>query len=172
MRHMYSHRRCSIRRPLVFHVPPTSSPVSRRRAHRGVASGFPRGISYWGAGCGWKCRLESHGATQFGGSNNGSNLYVNRNLFTYQDKVAFTTGSHQLTAGVWLQRVQSNEVLALSQYGQATFTSLQTLLQGIASSLLYDPRPTEMGWRSWLGAWFVEDTVRLGSTHGDNRISR
>ncbi len=89
------------------------------------------------------------------GSNNGSNLRVNRNLFTYEDRVSLTRGRHQLTAGVWLQRVQSNETLALSQYGQATFTSLQTLLQGVASSLLYDPAPTEMGWRAWFGAWYI-----------------
>jgi hypothetical protein len=69
------------------------------------------------------------------GSNNGSNLRVDRNLFTYEDRVSLTRGRHQITAGVWLQRVQSNETLALSQYGQATFTSLQTLLQGVASSL-------------------------------------
>ena len=97
------------------------------------------------------------------GSNNGSNLTVARNLFTYEDKVAFTTGRHQFTVGGWLQRVQSNETLALSQYGQATFTSLQTLLQGTASTLLYDPTPTRMYWRTWLGAWFVEDKIHFGS---------
>jgi hypothetical protein len=83
------------------------------------------------------------------GSNNGSNLRVARNLFTYQDQVSITDGRHQFTAGVWSQRLRSNEMLALSQYGQATFTSLQTLLQGSIGSLLYDPVPTEMNWRSW-----------------------
>ncbi len=97
------------------------------------------------------------------GSNNGSNLRVARNLFTYEDGVVLTKGRHQLAMGGWLQRVQSNETLALSQYGQATFTSLQTLLQGVAGSLLYDPTPTEMYWRSWLGAWYVEDKIRFGS---------
>jgi hypothetical protein len=97
------------------------------------------------------------------GSNNGSNLHVNRNLFTYEDRVSVTKGRHQFTAGAWLQRLQSNETLALSQYGQATFTSLQTLLQGVAGSLLYDPAPTEMGWRAWLGAWYAADTIRIGS---------
>ena len=97
------------------------------------------------------------------GSNNGSNLYVNRNIFTYEDRVSFTRGNQQITGGVWLQRFQSNEILALSQYGQATFTSLQTLLQGVASSLLYDPAPTEMGWRSWFSAWYLQDEIRFGS---------
>jgi hypothetical protein len=96
------------------------------------------------------------------GSNNGSNLDVNRNLFTYEDHVALTSGRHQFIAGAWLQRFQSNENLALSQFGQATFTSLQTFLQGVAGSLLYDPAPTPMSWRAWFGAWFVQDTIRLG----------
>lgn len=97
------------------------------------------------------------------GSNNGSNLHVNRNVFTYEDRVSVNKGRHQFTAGVWLQRLQSNETLALSQYGQATFTSLQTLLEGVAGSLLYDPAPTDMGWRAWFGAWYAGDTIRIGS---------
>jgi hypothetical protein len=95
------------------------------------------------------------------GSNNGSNLQVARNLFTYQDRVSFTKGRHQFSAGAWSQRLRSNENLALSQYGQATFTSLQTFLQGTVSSLLYDPAPTPLGWRSWLGAWYAEDVIRV-----------
>ncbi|HYK17441.1 MAG TPA: carboxypeptidase regulatory-like domain-containing protein, partial [Bryobacteraceae bacterium] len=42
-----------------------------------------------------------------------------------------------------------------------TFTSVQTLLQGVTSSLLFDPTPTPLGWRSWFGAWYVEDVMRL-----------
>ncbi len=95
------------------------------------------------------------------GSNNGSNLRVARNIFTYEDRVSFTTGRHQFNFGAWFQQFQSNETLALSQYGQATFTSLQTLLQGTASSLLYDPSPTEMNWRSLFGALYAEDVIRL-----------
>lgn len=97
------------------------------------------------------------------GSNNGSNLKVARNLFTYEDRVAYSKGRHSLTFGAWFQQLRSNELLALSQYGQATFTSLQTLLQGVAATLLYDPAPTPLGWRSWFGAFYAEDSVRLRS---------
>ena len=95
------------------------------------------------------------------GSNNGSNLPVARNLFTYEDRVSFTKGRHQITAGGWFQRLRSNEELALSQYGQATFTSLATFLQGTVGSLLYDPAPTPLGWRSWYGAGYVDDSIRF-----------
>jgi hypothetical protein len=94
------------------------------------------------------------------GSNNGSNLHLARNLFTFEDSVSFTKGRHQISIGAWFQRLRSNETLALSQYGQATFTSLQTLLQGTIGTLLYDPAPTPLGWRSWFGAGYIEDVIR------------
>ncbi|MGA8540108.1 MAG: carboxypeptidase-like regulatory domain-containing protein [Terriglobales bacterium] len=95
------------------------------------------------------------------GSNNGSNLRVARNLFTLEDRVTLTKGRHQLSFGVWLQPFQSNETLALSQYGQATFSSLTNFLKGTTSSFLYDPAPSEMNWRSLLGAWYAEDVIRV-----------
>ncbi len=95
------------------------------------------------------------------GSNTGSDLHVARNLYTYQDDVTFTKGKHNLSAGVWIQQLQSNEDLALTQFGQATFTGLQQFLQGTIGSFLYDPAPTEMNWRSLLGAWYVQDEYRV-----------
>ena len=98
------------------------------------------------------------------GSNTGSHLHIDRNLYTYQDNVIRTSGRHDLSAGVWFQQLQSNEDLALTQFGQATFTGLQQFLQGTVGSFLYDPAPTEMNWRSLLGAWYVQDTLRLTPT--------
>jgi hypothetical protein len=95
------------------------------------------------------------------GSNNGSNLTIARNLYTYEDQVSWTHGVHQFTFGAWLQQFQSNETIALSQYGQATFASLQTFLAGVTSSFLYDPAPTEMNWRSLFGALYAQDVIRL-----------
>jgi hypothetical protein len=97
------------------------------------------------------------------GSNNGSNLSIARNLYTFEDHVTWTRGRHQLEFGAWFQRFQSNETMALSQFGQATFTSLQTFLAGTISSFLFDPSPTEMNWRSLLGAWYAQDTFRISS---------
>jgi hypothetical protein len=95
------------------------------------------------------------------GSNNGSNLRIARNLYTFEDRVTLTRGRHQLSFGAWFQPFQSNETIALSQYGQATFTSLKTFLQGTTSSFLYDPAPTQMNWRSLFGALYVQDVIRL-----------
>jgi hypothetical protein len=105
----------------------------------------------------------SNPATQIGlaGSNNGSNLPVARNLFTYEDSVTLAKGRNEFHFGVWFQRLRSNEDLALSQFGQATFTGLQQFLSGTVGSFLYDPAPTELNWRSWLGAWYAEDVIRL-----------
>ncbi len=97
------------------------------------------------------------------GSNNGSDLTVDRNLVTLEDRVSLTRGRHQLTLGAWFQPFQSNETLALSQFGQATFTSLATFESGTVATFLYDPTPTEMAWRSLFGAWYVEDVIRVKS---------
>jgi hypothetical protein len=95
------------------------------------------------------------------GSNNGSNLSMARNLYTYEDRVALTHRAHQLSFGAWFQQFQSNETIALSQYGQATFTSLQTFLTGTTSTFLYDPAPTGMNWRSLFGAVYAQDVIRV-----------
>jgi hypothetical protein len=98
------------------------------------------------------------------GSNNGSNLTIARNIYTYEDRVTLTHGIHQLSFGAWFQQFQSNENIALSQYGQATFTSLQTFLTGVTSTFLYDPAPTRMNWRSLFGAGYAQDVIRLKPT--------
>jgi Carboxypeptidase regulatory-like domain len=95
------------------------------------------------------------------GSNNGSNLRIARNLFTYEDRITLTHGRHQFSFGAWLQRFQSNETIALSQFGQATFSSLAQFLSGTVNTFLFDPAPTQMYWRSLFGAWYAEDVLRL-----------
>ncbi len=95
------------------------------------------------------------------GSNNGSNLRIARNFYTFEDRVTLARGRHQLSFGAWIQRFQSNETIALSQFGQATFSSLKNFLAGNISTFLFDPAPTEMNWRSLFGAWYAEDVIRI-----------
>jgi hypothetical protein len=94
------------------------------------------------------------------GSNNGSNLRIARNLYTYQDQVSWTKGRQQFEFGAWIQQFQSNENIALSQYGQATFASLQTFLQGTIGTFLYNPTPTKLNWRSLFSSLYAQDTIR------------
>jgi hypothetical protein len=135
------------------------TPGTPAASEPGFLSGLPLGAIVVGG----SAASNPTAQLSLAGSNNGSNLDVARNLFTYEDRVSFTKGRHQINVGAWFQRLRSNENLALSQYGQATFTSLQTFLQagGTASTLLYDPTPTPLGWRSWFGAAYVEDVVRV-----------
>ena len=95
------------------------------------------------------------------GSNVGSDLHIARNLYTYEDHATWTRGRNDLSAGVWIQPVQPNEDLALTQFGQATFTGLEQFLQGTVGTFAWDPAPTEMNWRTTLGAWYVQDVMRL-----------
>lgn len=124
----------------------------------GFLSGHPIGAVVVGGSA------ASNPAAQLGlaGSNNGSNLRIARNLYTFEDRIALTRGRQQVIVGAWFQPFQSNETIALSQYGQLTFSSLQNFLLGSASSFLWDPSPTEMNWRSLFGAWYVEDVMRIG----------
>ena len=46
--------------------------------------------------------------------------------------------------------------------GQLTFTGLPNFLQGMAT-FLYDPAPTPLSWRSFFGAAYVEDEIRVRS---------
>jgi len=115
--------------------------------------GFLRSLQVGAVVVGGSAASNPQAAVGLAGSNNGSNLSIARNLVTYEDRLTWTRGRHQLSFGLWLQRFQSNENIALSQYGQATFASLQTFLQGTASSFFYDPAPTSMYWRSLFGAW-------------------
>ncbi len=105
----------------------------------------------------------SNGASQItgAGGNVGSNNAVARNLFTVDDHVYWTFGRHQIEIGGWLQRLQSNDNLAQNQYGQASFATLQTFLQGKIKTFTIVPAPTPLNWRSWFGAGYVEDIWKV-----------
>ncbi len=101
----------------------------------------------------------SNGASQItlAGANTGSNNSTARNLFTVDDHIDWSHGHHQVEAGVWLQRLQSNDFLAQNQYGQASFSTLESFEQGEVAKYTIVPAPTELGWRSLFGAGFAED---------------
>ncbi len=105
----------------------------------------------------------SNGASQItgAGTNVGSNNAATRNLFTVDDHFYWSRGRQQIEAGIWLQRIQANDLLAQYQYGQASFATLQTFLMGTAKTFTVVPAPTGLGWRSVEVAAFVEDTIKV-----------
>jgi hypothetical protein len=124
----------------------------------GWVEGAPIGTVVIGGG------TALNGASQItqAGTNAGSNLSAVRNLFTYEDHVSLTRGIHHLEAGVWIQRIQNNDNLAQNQYGQASFGSLTSFLQGTVGTFTVVPASALLGWRSLEAAEYVQDSVRLG----------
>ncbi len=122
-----------------------------------VNAGEPVGAVVVGGG------TTLNGASQLtnGGTNAGSNISAARNLFTVQDQVSITRGKHLITAGAWIQRIQSNSNLINDQWGQASFSNLAGFLAGSVSTWTYAPSFTPPGWRSLEGAYFVEDAIKL-----------
>ena len=105
----------------------------------------------------------SNGASSIttAGANVGSNNGLARTLYTFDDHAYYTVGKHTIQAGVWLQRLQSNDNLAQDQYGQASFASLTTFLNGAIKTFTYAPVTTELGWRTLFADAFVEDTWHI-----------
>jgi len=105
----------------------------------------------------------SNGASSIttAGANVGSNNGITRNLYTFDDHAYYTRGKHTIQAGIWVQRLQSNDNLAQDQYGQASFASLSTFLAGSIKTFTYAPNTTELGWRTLFADAFVEDTWHI-----------
>ncbi len=61
------------------------------------------------------------------------------------DHIYWTRGKHQIEAGVWLQRLQSNDFLAQDQFGQASFSTLKTFEAGTVSKYTIIPAPPGTG---------------------------
>jgi hypothetical protein len=100
------------------------------------------------------------GITTAGDSSNAG-AWNRRNLFTVTDDVQIVRGRHQLSAGVWFQRVQDNEDVVSKRLGGASFSTLTSFLQGTLINFQVVPDHTELGWRSLFGAWYVQDSIRL-----------
>jgi hypothetical protein len=122
-----------------------------------IHAGQPAGAVVVGGG------TTLNGASQItnGGTNAGSNLTAARNLFTASDQVTFTRGRHSFEFGLWFQRLQANDNLIQDQYGQVSFSNLQTFLQGKVSTYTYAPSFTPLSWRSTEGAFYAEDAIKL-----------
>ena len=101
----------------------------------GWVTGAPIGAVVIGGGT----ALNAQSSITAAGTNAGSNLRAVRNLFTYDDHIGIFRGIHQIEAGIWLQRIQANDLLAQNQYGQASFGSLTSFLQGTICDVYRSP---------------------------------
>jgi hypothetical protein len=123
-----------------------------------VAGAGPGGIVVGGG-----ATTTSGGTITSAGPNNAAGVDNHRNLFTYQDNVQISKGIHQFSAGVWFERLQDNEDTASRQAGAVTFASLTAFLQGTVATNQFQvvPLHTALSWRSFFGAWYVEDSIKL-----------
>jgi hypothetical protein len=118
--------------------------------------GLPIGqIKIGGGAAGGAVALSVAGS----GPGNGSNQTEITNLYTYEDQLQISRGIHSLKTGVWFERLQNTEFNI--NWGQAIFPSLQTFLQGKPSQLSIQLNQGVLPWRSWLGAWFVQDSIKV-----------
>src|SRR5579884_1046195 len=102
-----------------------------------------------------------NGGITTAGGNVNAGVWNRRNLYTYSDSVQIVKGIHQLSIGAWTQWVQDNEDIASRRLGQATFSTLTTFLQGRLLNFQVVPNHSELGWRSFFGAWYVQDAIKL-----------
>src|SRR5262249_22653653 len=145
-----------------------------------VTFGFSRGAFYFNTGTnidlpGWIHAGQPvgaivvgggttlNGASQItnGGTNAGSNLRAVRNIFTVTDQLTLARGIQTFSIGAWLQRIQANDNLVQDQYGQISFSNLQSFLEGKVSTYTYAPSSTPLSWRSLEGAFYLQDTIRF-----------
>ena len=122
---------------------------------------FVEGRGMGGIVIGGGLTTTANGTITSAGPNNASSVWNRRNLFTYADGLQISKGIHQISVGIWLQRLQDNEDTASRQLGQASFATLTTFLQSKVSSFQVVPTAAELGWRSLMGAWYVQDAIKL-----------
>jgi hypothetical protein len=95
------------------------------------------------------------------GPNTGHDQLNVDNIFTYQDNVRITKGIHLIALGGWLERLQSTDLSGT--YGQVNFDTLLSFLQGQPSLFQVTAPAPAIPFRVWLGAWFVQDAMKLTS---------
>jgi hypothetical protein len=98
------------------------------------------------------------------GPNNAAGARNQRNLFTFTDSLQIVRGAHQFSVGGWFQKIQDNENTASRRLGVANFATMTAFLQGTlspATGFQVVPKSTELAFRSWFGAWYAEDSMRL-----------
>ena len=79
---------------------------------------FVTGAGPGGIVVGGGATTTANGSITSAGPNNAAGVWNRRNLFTYQDNLQISKGIHQISVGVWFQRLQDNEDSASRQLGK------------------------------------------------------
>jgi hypothetical protein len=93
------------------------------------------------------------------GPNTGHDQALIDNIFSYSEALNITKGIHSITTGAWLERLQDNQLNG--NFGVMRFPDLASFLQGKATNLDVNPAGLIHPARVWLGAWFVQDAMKL-----------
>ncbi len=109
-----------------------------------ASDSFVSGLGPGGIVIGGGVTTTGLGSITSAGPNNAAGVWNRRNLFTASDSIQIVQGIHQISAGVWWQRLQDNEDSASRQLGQASFASLTTFLQGKVTT--FQAVPTASNW--------------------------
>ena len=94
------------------------------------------------------------------GPNTGHDQLNIDNIFSYTDQMHINKGIHSIALGAWAERLQSNE--NNGNFGNWQFPSLIAFMQGKPTSLNVQDA-MRVPWRVWMGAWFVQDSIKLRS---------
>ena len=94
---------------------------------------------------------------------NGNDPTANAlNFSTGSDDVHITRGNHSFSFGGWLQRVQENQSgPAQNKAGTVAYPTLLAFLQDSPTAFNANVVVTPVGYRQWLGAWYVQDEMKL-----------
>src|SRR4029077_1126316 len=66
-----------------------------------------------------------------------------------------------IALGAWLERLQSTDLSG--SYGQVNFPTFASFLQGKPSLFQVTQPAPQIPFRVWMGSWFVQDAMKLGS---------
>jgi hypothetical protein len=100
------------------------------------------------------------GTISTAGGSLGPTTYA-RNFFTYTDDVRVVRGNHTLSAGAWVQKIQSNRDGSGASKATASYPTLLAFLTDAPNSFQAVPSRTMLGFRTTEAAWYIQDEIKL-----------
>ncbi|MBI4481306.1 MAG: TonB-dependent receptor, partial [Acidobacteria bacterium] len=104
------------------------------------------------------------GLTAMGPDNTTPGFAV-RNLFTYSDDIAYSSGAHSVKAGMLVDRYQDSNLTSTNWRGVYSFAGLTAFLQNEPFRFLIATPGSKLfrSWRYLLFGFYVQDDIRISS---------